>query len=160
MKIIVNVVFCFFIGVMGMFSANTNTLSSQAHAAAIKAKPSGISAIAGLWKDTDHVHQGCRSRTSACKAYKVDLMFKSASGGKLRADMVGRYKAQKFYMIGSLKPTIGKPGWKTWSFKTYMTGKYAGYGSFDFSPDFRSFEGVQWNIDSTHHVVWTGKKDS
>jgi hypothetical protein len=158
MKIIVNMGFCFFITIMGMFSANTNTLSAQAHAAAIKAKPSGISTIVGLWKNTDHVHQNCRSRTSACKAYKVDLMFKSASGGKLRADMVGRFKSQKFYMIGSFKDTIGTPGGKTWMFKAYTAGKYAGYGSFDFSPDFRSFRGEQWNVDTTHHVVWTGRR--
>jgi hypothetical protein len=157
MKIIVSVVFYLFITVMELFPANTNTLFAQVYVAAVKAEKSGISAVVGLWKDTDAVHQGCRSRTSGCKAYKVDLMFKLVSGGKLRADMVGRYKAQKFYMSGSVKATIGKPGWRTWGFKAYRAGKYEGYGSFDFSPDLRSFRGVQWNADSTHHTVWTGK---
>ena len=104
MKIIVKVVFCFFIIAVGLISLNTNTLSAQAqNRPIIKPERLGIATIVGLWKDTDHVHQGCRSRTSNCKAYKVDLLFKKASGGKLRADMVGRYKAQRYHLVGLLK---------------------------------------------------------
>jgi hypothetical protein len=151
MKIMVNIGFCFFITIMGMFPANTNTLSAQAHAASIKANPPGISTIVGLWKNTDHVHQGCRTRTAACAAYKIDLLFKVVSGGKLRAEFAGRKKGYAYSMVGFLKG-------QRWTYKSYSKNKYDGSGFFDFSPDFRSFQGEATNSDSSHHIVWTGRR--
>jgi hypothetical protein len=152
MKIMVNMGFCFFITIMGMFPANTNTLSAQAHAASIKSGQSGISAIVGLWKDIDHVHQNCRARTpGVCKAYKMDLLFKKDSGGRLRADMVGLNKAQKYHLVGLLKR-------QTWTYKSYNSSGYEGFGTIVFSPDFRSFQGEGRNSTSTHNVVWTGRR--
>jgi hypothetical protein len=109
-------------------------------------KPADLAVIVGTWKNTDHIHQGCRVVENFCKAYKIDLLFSKEPSGALKAQLVG----QQFFMVGYLQG-------QTWNFSTTMNGKAHGNGYFEFSPDFRSFKGEFTDVNG-HHVVWTGKK--
>jgi 3D (Asp-Asp-Asp) domain-containing protein len=102
--------------------------------------------IEGTWKNTDHVHQGCKNVQNFCKAYKADLLFSKEPSGALKAQFVG----QPFFMVGVLRG-------QTWNFSITMNGSPHGNGSFEFSPDFRSFKGELTDVNG-HHVVWTGSK--
>jgi hypothetical protein len=100
----------------------------------------------GTWKNTDHIHQGCKVVESFCKAYKVDVLFSKEPDGALKGQLVG----QQFFMVGYLQG-------QTWKFSTTMNGLAHGNGYFEFSPDFRSFKGELSDFVG-HHVVWTGKR--
>jgi len=106
-----------------------------------------IDIIAGIWKNTDHIHQGCRVVENFCKAYKVDVLFSKEPSGALKGQLVG----QQVFMVGYLQG-------QTWNFSTTMNGIAHGNGYFEFSPDFRSFKGELTDVNGDHHVVWTGKK--
>jgi hypothetical protein len=106
----------------------------------------GIDIIAGIWKNTDHIHRGCRDVQSFCKAYKLDLQFSKTADGALEGQLVG----QSFVMVGELQG-------QTWDFTVTMNGSFHGKGSFVFSQDFRSFNGELTDVNG-HHVVWTGSK--
>jgi hypothetical protein len=106
----------------------------------------GIDIIAGIWKNTDHIHQGCKVVQSFCLAYKVDVLFSKEPGGALKGQLVG----QQFFMVGNLQG-------QTWKISMTMNGLAHGNGNFEFSPDFRSFKGELTDVNG-HHVVWTGKR--
>ncbi|MCX6566549.1 MAG: hypothetical protein NTW38_09060 [Candidatus Aminicenantes bacterium] len=110
------------------------------------------SVIVGTWKNTDHIHQGCRVVENFCKAYKFDLLFSKEPNGALKAQLVGQPQlvGQQFFMVGYLQG-------QTWNFSATMNGNPHGNGYFEFSPDFKSFKGEFTDING-HHVVWTGNK--
>ena len=111
-----------------------------------KSRGTAIDLIAGTWKNTDHVHQGCRDAGSICIASKLDLQFSKTAGGALEGRIAGW---GAFVMVGELQG-------QTWRFTGTLNGSPYAWGSFVFSQDFRSFTG---EIDVVgHHAAWTGRR--
>jgi hypothetical protein len=102
----------------------------------------------GIWKNSDHVHQGCDSPQSFCKAYKRDLDFTQRKDGKIETQLLNG----SIWLLGTFDTST-----RTYSFSVMNGTQAYGSGQFTFSSDYRSFTG-NFSDQNGHRGYWNASK--
>lgn len=100
----------------------------------------------GVWKNTDHIHQGCTNKQSFCHAYKRDLLFEKKDNGEIKVTLLNG----EIWLNGTYDKSS-----MTYSFSLMRGNTAYGSGQLVFGPDFRSFTG-HFKDDGGHRGVWNG----
>jgi hypothetical protein len=109
--------------------------------------PKGTRCFDGQWRGTDHIHEGCTSPQSYCKAHKVDFVF-TTKNGVTELTMPDLTLKEKSY-----DSNTGR-----WEFTMHGSGGSSyGSGWFNFSRDCKSFEG-RFEDNNGHRGPWKGSR--
>jgi hypothetical protein len=102
----------------------------------------------GIWRETDHAHEGCTSKQDFCIAYKRDVEFTQEQDGSIKARMING----SIELMGSYDPNT-----RTYTFSMVRGTQAYGEGKFVFSSDYRSFTG-NWGDSGGHRGYWSGAR--
>jgi len=102
----------------------------------------------GIWRETDHVHDGCTSKQEFCIAYKRDIEFTQQQDGRIKAVMLNG----SVELLGNYDPNT-----RTYTFNLVRGSQPYGDGKFVFSNDYRSFTG-NFSDNGGHRGYWNGDR--